>query len=272
MTKGNTENIFKKDELILNFIISLILEYYLKNEIDYSKVLKCPQMEEYLTKFDKIYCFNYTKTLEQVYGITEEKIVYIHGKLGSGYGNIILGCDDENPKSISQAIRSDYNNIEKNTFVNSMDKASMNVIKYDNSDQANLHSEEYEKNILELEEHLQYINVLYPQSIVNEMRGKNKKTEVEIFGHSLGKSDKRFVNLITKSLELQGTAKLKRAGNQPISLTRNKKNPRIKVSYYTSTKKRGKMPKNLQQYLEEKLEIRHVECRKILVSIDEILS
>lgn len=50
----------------------------------------------YLSKIDKIYTFNYTPTLEKIYKIDSLKVVYLHGKVNSinEKQNIILGIND----------------------------------------------------------------------------------------------------------------------------------------------------------------------------------
>lgn len=95
----NTEEKLKEiDELILLF--SKIFEYYLVNVIDafISETGKNSGVSEFLETIDEIVSFNFTTTLERVYHVERNKILYIHGRLDEFTNpldtlGIIIGSD-----------------------------------------------------------------------------------------------------------------------------------------------------------------------------------
>lgn len=113
---------------------------------------------DFLNNYDLIINFNYTSILETSYEIPREKIVYIHGKADEG--EIFFGHDvmDE---SLSIDSEVDHSPHHLNWLVN-----------------------QYNKNV---DENIKKIhNVL----------SSNTNTTIDIYGHSLGRNDKRYFELI----------------------------------------------------------------------------
>ncbi len=275
----NTDSI-QKNALTLTFMLSLLLEYYLIHKVITLEIQKDEKMEKYLSKFDVIYCFNYTPTVEKIYGISNEKIVYIHGKLGREkkdikiqYGTIILGCDTEGYPNLPSKIGTELSNLKERPIIENLNKCDMNIIKYDNSDESNIHTEQYKNVIESLKNHFEYINIDFNTMGNNIKAGQidkipqNKRCNIEIFGHSFGKSDKRFIDIIKRGIENKEPVRLGSSGH----VCRVKiKSPRLKVSYFTENKEKGKMPSNIQTYLEG-IGLETEDIRSILVPINEIL-
>lgn len=65
------------------------------SNIDYSGVKKA-NIANVLKKGDAFLNFNYTMTLEEAYGIAEDKICHIHGKVGDNVDRIFFGHGDKN--------------------------------------------------------------------------------------------------------------------------------------------------------------------------------
>lgn len=237
-------------------------------------------MQKYLENFDKIYCFNYTPTLETIYGIEKEKIIYIHGKLVKNtvngneliqYGSIVLGCDSEKYPELMTKIGIEYSKIEENPRNKTIDKGLMTLVKYGNSHEANSHTEQYKKSIESLKREFKHININYSTN-GNHIRSaavKNleyyNKCHIDIFGHSLGKSDKRFVDIVKSGIE--NNIPINKNG---IKFSSRKKQPRLRISYYTENRNLGMMPRNIQKYLELN-DFETDEVRNVLVPINEMI-
>ena len=104
-----------------------------------------------LREGDGFLTFNYTKTLEEGYGINSEKICHIHGKVGDEYEQIFFGHgemieyedDRENPVLWADSLGADSNLIElKMELLKDTNKALENNIDFfeDMSEVESIHS------------------------------------------------------------------------------------------------------------------------------------
>ena len=70
------------------------LDYYLRECVENQNI---NILSEQIKKLNPKYVvnFNYTNTCERIYGISAEKVLYIHGKVNSQPRNIVLGIKDD---------------------------------------------------------------------------------------------------------------------------------------------------------------------------------
>lgn len=85
------EEIEKIVESVTILLKNIFIKWILSLKVNYSKRLYLPANSTYLN-------FNYTSTLESLYGISNENIEYIHNKADNEKSNLILGHSRKNPQ------------------------------------------------------------------------------------------------------------------------------------------------------------------------------
>lgn len=86
---------------VIDFFREWIVDYYGDFQYGFHKLMKGRSIDykDYmagvLEDADAFLSFNYTETLEKVYGIEDEKICHIHGKVGDNPERLLVGHGEE---------------------------------------------------------------------------------------------------------------------------------------------------------------------------------
>ncbi|MGL5382793.1 MAG: AbiH family protein [Culicoidibacterales bacterium] len=193
----------------------------LKNDIQYEELLDeiaefTDGLEQYLTiqplpskkyklfdNFDFFLSFNYTKLLEGTYEIDNEKLFYIHGKLGQeiiiGYNSYIKKTPDitEYPEKIRYQGGDVKDFLVESRFL-------------DRSSEMGFVPEICNEILFEVIEKLKNKMEIYDKSKFTQRRMIEDKlmkfiddgeiTKIEIFGHSLGEMDHDFFDMLNETI------------------------------------------------------------------------
>jgi hypothetical protein len=147
----------------------------LKN-IDFSKVKKEKIISDILGENNLYLTFNYTLTLEELYKISPENILHIHGKVGDNCSNIIMGHGN----NISSEISSEYTNAEDEFLKYFFNDKIKNSLKKDTTKIINNHRDFF-NSLKEITEIYSYgcsfsnIDLPYIKEIYNNLSEESKE-------------------------------------------------------------------------------------------------
>lgn len=94
----NKREILKFLKMQLDEIIELLQRYLSSVMVDLSKIDKIQQIADINPRY--VISFNYTNTY-RLYGIEEDNVLHVHGKLGSSPNNMVLGFNDEDETNLN---------------------------------------------------------------------------------------------------------------------------------------------------------------------------
>lgn len=93
----NKREVLKFLKTQLDEVIELLQLYLIYETEDLDKIDKIQQIASINPRY--VISFNYTNTYK-MYGIKEDDVFHVHGKLGSNPNNMVLGFNDENPENL----------------------------------------------------------------------------------------------------------------------------------------------------------------------------
>lgn len=93
----NKREILKFLKAQLDEVIELLQRYLIYATEDLDRIDKIQQIADIKPRY--VISFNYTNTYK-LYGINENDVFHVHGKLGSDPNNMVLGFNDEDPENL----------------------------------------------------------------------------------------------------------------------------------------------------------------------------
>lgn len=93
----NKREVLKFLKAQLDEIIELLQRYLIYATDDLDRIDKIQQIADINPRY--VISFNYTNTYK-LYGINENDVFHVHGKLGSDPNNMVLGFNDEDPENL----------------------------------------------------------------------------------------------------------------------------------------------------------------------------